>query len=188
MEIGADAVRLMQQYENFGLKGKLPMVTAMNTTDQSVIRTMGAETEGIISTAHFAEGSDNPVTAAFVKEYQSRYKKLPSLYGFSMYSGAMWVAEALKTIQGKAEDRAALLKAVMSTELTNSPLGKTVTLDAYGNPVYDVYVRKVMKRDDGKYWNVPIASYPRVSQFGPYEPEKYMQQQPYSRTWQGYKK
>jgi len=40
METGADATRLMQQYASFGLKGQIPMIGAMNLTDQSVIRTM----------------------------------------------------------------------------------------------------------------------------------------------------
>ena len=77
---------------------------------------------------------------------------------------------------------------MLKTELTGSPLGKTVTLDAYGNPIYDVYIRKVVKRGDGKYWNVPITSYPNVSQFWTYDPATYMKQPPYSRSFQGIKK
>lgn len=188
METGADATRFMQQYANFGLKGQIPMLGAMNLTDQSVIRTMGDEVDGIISAAHFAEGSDVPVTQAFVAENVKRFGKLPSLYGFSMYSGAMWVSEALKTINGNAADKDLLIDAVMKTTLTGSPLGKPVKLDAYGNPIYDVYIRKVTKAKDGKYWNVPVTTYPNVSQFWTYDPETYMKQPPYSRTFQGIKK
>jgi branched-chain amino acid transport system substrate-binding protein len=188
METGADATRLIQQYASFGLKGKFPLLGAMNATDQSVIRTLGEECDGIIASAHFAEGSDNPVTAKFTKDYETKYGKIPSLYGFSMYSGMMWVAEALEKIGGKVEDRDAFLDSVLKTELTGSPLGTTVKLDAYGNPIYDVQIRKVVKRADGKYWNVPIASYPGVSQFWKYDPETYMKQPPYSRTFQGIKK
>src|SRR5246127_3110853 len=188
METGADATRFLQQYASFGLKGKIPLLGAMNATDQSVIRTLGEECEGIIAAAHFAEGSDNPVTQKFTKDYEAKYGRIPSLYGFSMYSGIMWVAEALEKIGGKAEDRDAFIDAVLKTELTGSPLGKTVKLDAYGNPIYDVQIRKVVKRADGKYWNVPIANYPGVSQFWKYDPETYMKQPPYSRTFQGIKK
>ena len=183
-----DATRLIQQYASFGLKGKTPLLGAMNATDQSVIRTLGEECDGIIAAAHFAEGSDNPVTAKFTRDYEAKYGKIPSLYGFSMYSSIMWVAEALKKIDGKAEDRDAFIDAVLKTELTGSPLGPTVKLDAYGNPIYDVQIRKTVKRADGKYWNVPIASYPGVSQFWKYDPETYMKQPPYSRTFQGIKK
>ena len=158
----------------------------MNGTDQSVIRTLGEECEGIISPAHFAEGSDNPVTQKFVKDYEAKYGKIPSLYGFSMYSGAMWIDAALKKMGGKVEDREAFIDAVLKTELDGSPLGKAVKFDAYGNPIYDVYIRKVVKRADGKYWNVPIQTYPEVSQFWKYNPETYMKQPPYSRDFPGH--
>jgi branched-chain amino acid transport system substrate-binding protein len=188
MENGADGTRFLQQNASFGLKGRIPLLGAMNTTDQSVIRTLGAECEGVISPAHFVEGSDNPVTQKFVKGYEAEYAKIPSLFGFSMYSGAMWVSKAIGRLSGKVEDRDAFLDAVRETELADSPLGKTVRLDAYGNPVYDVYIRKVVRRPDGKYWNVPIEVYPNVSQFWKYDPAIYMKQPAYSRTFQGIKR
>jgi branched-chain amino acid transport system substrate-binding protein len=105
-----------------------------------------------------------------------------------MYSGMMWIDAALKKMDGKVEDRDAFIDTVLKTELDGSPLGKTVKLDAYGNPIYDVYIRKVVKRGDGKYWNVPVTTYPNVSQFWTYDPETYMKQPPYSRSFQGIKK
>lgn len=185
METGADATRMIQQYNSFGLKRRLPLMGSMNATDQSVIRTMGAEAEGIVTTAHFAEGSTNPATQAFVAEYEKRYQKLPSLYSFSHYSGAMWVAEALNKVEGRAEDRDALLKAVRETQLTGSPLGEAVRLDAYGNPVYTAYVRRVERNGRGQLWNAPIATYPNVDQFWGHDPETYMRQPSYSRGFQG---
>ena len=47
---------------------------------------------------------------------------------------------------------------------------------------------EVVKRADGKFWNVPVATYPNVSQFWKYDPQTYMKQPPYSRTFQGVKK
>src|SRR3954454_4927940 len=69
METGADSTRFIQQYAAFGLKAKTPLLAAMNGTDQSVIRTLGEECEGIVAPAHFAEGSDNPVTNRFVRDF-----------------------------------------------------------------------------------------------------------------------
>lgn len=188
MELGADANRFMQQYANFGLKGQLPLLGAQNFTDQSVIRTMGPECEGIVSSAHFAEGSENPATQKFVKAYSAKYGKMPSLYGFSHYSGAMWVHQAMETVKGNVEARDAFLDAVRKTVLTDSPLGRPVRLDDYGNPIYDVFIRKVVKNADGKYWNVPVGTYENVSQFWTYDREKYLKQPPYSRDFQGIRK
>ncbi len=185
MQTGADAVRFFQQYASFGLKGRIPLLCSMNAADQSVIRTMGPEVEGVVSAAHFAEGSDNPVTQAFVRGHVEKFGTIPSLYGFSMYSGAMWVAEALERIGGRSDDPDLLIATVRGTELSGSPLGRPVKLDDYGNPIYDVQIRKVVKSAEGKYWNVPIATYPDVSQFWKYDPAQYMQQPSYSRTFQG---
>ncbi|WP_158807201.1 ABC transporter substrate-binding protein [Beijerinckia sp. L45] len=188
METGADSARLIQQYTNFGLKGQIPLLGAQNATDQSVIRTMGAECEGIVTSAQFAEGADLPATQAFVKAYSAKFGKIPSLYAFSHYVGAMWVAKAIETIGGKVDDRKLFLETVLKTDLPNSPLGKPVHFDAYGNPVYDVFIRKVVKNADGKYWNVPVDTYPQVSQFWKYDPATYMKQPAYSRDFQGIKK
>ena len=105
-----------------------------------------------------------------------------------MYSGAMWLAAAMKAIGGDVQDHAKFLAAVRKVVLTDSPLGQQVRLDDYGNPIYDVFIRKVERRADGKLWNVPIATYPHVSQFWTYNPETYMKQPAYSRTFQGIKK
>ena len=187
MELGSDANRFMQQFANFGLKGKIPMLSAMNFTDQSVIRTAGPECEGIVSSAHFAEGADNPATQKFVAAYQKKFGILPSLYGFAMYSGAMWVADAIAKINGAVEKRPEFLEAVRTTVLTDSPLGRPVRLDDYGNPIYDVYIRKVVKNKEGKYWNTPIEIYKNVSQFWTYDPQAYMKQPTFSRNFQGIK-
>jgi branched-chain amino acid transport system substrate-binding protein len=187
METGADAARLFQQYASFGLKGQIPLLGAQNASDQSVIRTLGAECEGIVTSAHFAEGADLPATQAFVKAYSGKFNKIPSLYAFSHYVGAKWVAKAINAIGGKVDDRELFLQAVLETDLPDSPLGKPVRFDDYGNPVYDVFIRKVVKKD-GKFVNVPIETYPQVSQFWKYDPETYMKQPSYSRDFQGIKK
>lgn len=187
METGSDANRFLQQWNSFGMKGKIPLLGAQNATDQSVIRTVGVEAEGMISAAHFAEGSPNIDTQKFVAEYNIAYKQFPSIYGFSHYTACMWLYEALKKVNGNVQDRAKLLAAVKGITLESSPIGRPVKLDDYGNPVYDVYIRQVVKRPDGKYWNVPIDNYPNVSQFWKYKPEEYMKQPAYSRTYQGIK-
>ena len=188
METGADSTRLIQQYASFGLKGQIPLLGSQNAADQSVIRTMGSECEGMVTTAHFCEGADLPATQAFVKAYSAKFNKIPSLYAFSHFVGAMWVAKAIGTVKGKVEERETFLDTVLKTDLPESPLGKPVRFDEFGNPIYDVFVRKVVKNAEGKFWNVPIETYSQVSQFWKYDPATYMRQPPYSRDFQGVRK
>jgi branched-chain amino acid transport system substrate-binding protein len=86
------------------------------------------------------------------------------------------------------EDSKLFLAALRTDVVPDTPLGKNLKLDAYGNPIYDIYIRKVTKRADGKMVNTVIATYPQVSQFWKYKPEDYLKQPSYSRDFQGIKK
>ena len=125
----------------------------------------------------------------FVDDYTAKFQKIPSLYGFSMFSGAMWVVEAIKEMGGKIDDRASLHRRRAEDDLTGSPLGPPCKLDAYGNPIYDVYIREgdeaCRTANSGTCRPKPIQD---VSQFWTYDPDTYMKQPPYSRTFQGMKK
>ena len=65
-----------------------------------------------------------------------------------------------------------------------TPFGPSV-LDDYGNPIYDIYIREVVVRDDGRIWNVVIDTSEDVDQFWPKTAEEYLQQPVYSREFQG---
>lgn len=188
MEAGADANRFMQQWANFGLKGKIKLFGGANTPDQAVIRTAGPECEGMISAAQFAEGADLPAVKSFVSDYEKKYSKIPGAYSLTFYAGAMWLAEGIKIAKGNVEDRQALVDAMSKVVLEGSPLGQPVKLDNYGNPILDVYIREVRRRADGKWWNVVVDTYPSVSQFWKYDAEQYLKQPNYSREFQGAKK
>jgi branched-chain amino acid transport system substrate-binding protein len=184
MENGADAVRLLDQWSNFGLKGQIPLITTQNSTDQSVIRGMsGGQALDLVSAGHFAEGSPAPATKAFVAAYEKAYGKLPAMFSAAMYSGALWIATAIDKVGGKVENTEQFLAAVRATEIPDSPLGPLL-LDGYGNPLWDVHIRKVVKRADGKLWNEPLETYRKVSQFWTYEPAAYLAKPPFSRSFQ----
>jgi branched-chain amino acid transport system substrate-binding protein len=186
VQTGADASRLILQWFNFGLKGQIPFVSSQNTTDQSVIRTMKDEALGMISSAHFAEGRDDAANRKFVDAFLAAYNKLPAIFAAELYTCGMWVAEGIKRVDGKVEDRPAFLQAMREVEIAASPLGRT-RLDAYGNPILDIHIREVKQRPDGKLWNTVLETYPNVSQFWKYKPEEFLKQPAYSRQFQGIK-
>ena len=186
VQTGADSARILQQWSSYGFKGKIPLITSQNVTDQSVIRTLNAaECEGIVSSSHFAEGREAAATKNFVDNYEKAYKKLPGIFAAEGFVGAMWLAHALAKVQGRSEDAAALIDSLTKESVSDTPFGTTVKMDAYGNPIFDVYIRRVAKRADGKLVNTVIGSYPQVSQFWTYDPVEYLKQPPYSRNFQG---
>ena len=180
---GADQLRFFKAYKEFGLLGKIPLLGGETTTDQSVLQSMGEAAVGLVTSGHFAEGSDDPATREFVDAYYKKYKKYPSYYSASMYTAARGVAEAIKSLNGDASNREALVKALKSVNLTSTPFGPE-KVDAHGNPILNVYIRKVEKGPNG-VWNVPIKTYPAVSQFWTYNIEDFLKHPVYSKSYQG---
>lgn len=186
VQTGADSARILQQWANYGFKDKVPLITSQNVTDQSVIRTLSAaECEGIVSSSHFAEGRESGDTKTFVDNYEKAYKKLPGIFAAEGFTGAMWLAFALNKMKGRSEDSKTLITTLVNETVEGTPFGKSVKMDAYGNPVFDVYIRRVVKRADGKLVNAVVETYPQVSQFWRYNPTEYLKQPSYSRTFQG---
>ena len=181
--VGADSPRFVEAWSNFGMTDTLPLLGNETLTDQSVLRGMGPEAEGIISTGKFAEGRDAPETQAFVEAFDEAYDLLPSYYASTSYIAAQWTANALEEVGGDIEDTETFLEAVRNLEF-ESP-GGPQALDEYDNPIQNVYIREVQARDDGRLWNVPIQTFEDVSQFWTYDVDEFLECPVYSRDYQG---
>ena len=55
-------------------------------------------------------------------------------------------------------------------------------MDEYGNPVMNIYIRKV-ERKGGKLVNTVVKTYPQVSQFWTYDPKAFLAAPVYSRDF-----
>lgn len=179
---GADDVRFFKAYKDFGLLGNIPLLGGETVTDQSVLQTLGSSANGLITSGHWAAGSTNATTQKFVSDYYAKYNKYPSYYSVNMYSAAAGIAQAIKAINGNVSDQKALINA-MKTETLDTPMG-TEKMDSYGNPIFNVYIRKVEQGPHG-LWNVPIKTYPNVSQFWTYNPQEFLKHPVYSKSYQG---
>jgi branched-chain amino acid transport system substrate-binding protein len=186
LQVGASAVRFLQSYADFGLKDTIPLYAGEVQADQSIIR--GVEPQeaavGYISAGHFAEGRDSPATKAFVEAFDSKFGKLPGYYAPVSYTAAKWLAQALEDVDGNVDDKDAFLAAVRAVEFADTPMGP-MSLDAYDNPIQNIYIREVVMRDDGRVWNVVKEVIPSVSQFWTYDPDEFLKNPVYSRDYQG---
>jgi branched-chain amino acid transport system substrate-binding protein len=180
---GADAIRFVKQWSEFGLKGKVALLASEVSLDQGVLRGMGPEAEGLISVGHWAEGRPDKTTQDFVEVYLKEYNQLPSYFVPALYTAAQSIQMAVEKMNGDISNRKAFLDAVASAEI-DGPMGR-LKLDSYGNPNQSIYIRRVERRPDGRLWNVPIQTYENVSQFWTIGPEKFLKQPVYSREFQG---
>jgi branched-chain amino acid transport system substrate-binding protein len=177
--VAASALKFPTQYQDAGLKAKLPVIGGAVITDEAILPTFGDEALGIITPLQYSAAIDTPANKRFVAEYRKRFGKVPSYFSETCYTSGRWINEAAKLVGGKVEDKANFLAAFRKVEIPDAPRGP-VKLDAYGNPIQNIYVRKV-ERKGGELQNTVIHAYPAVSQFWTYKPEDFLKQPLYNR-------
>jgi len=178
---GRLTMQFNKQYKEFGLKARIPLIGGGTVTDEHALPSMGDEAIGVITPLHYSEVLDNPANKKFVKAFREKAKKAASYYSEGTYTGARWIVEAIKAINGDVENRPKLMGALRKVELKDVPRGP-MKLDEYGNPNQNIYIRKV-ERVGGELRNTVIHTYPNVSQFWKYNPVEFLKQPVYSREF-----
>ncbi len=178
---GGLSPRFVKAWSDFGLKGKMPLTGIGTLTDENILRSMGDEAIGVITTLHYSAVLDNPANKKFSAAYEKKFNRPTSLYSAQGYTGARWYYEALKAINGDVEDKEKFLAALRKVEIADDPRGP-MKMDDMGHPIQNTYIRKV-ERVGGKLQNTVIYTYPNVSQFWTYKKEDYLKQPLYDRNY-----
>jgi len=186
---GQMCLNFHKQYQDSGLK--IPLVGAGTNSDEYILQAQGDEILGYISALIYSAALDTPANKKWQKKYQEKYKKIGSLYAMLGYELAWRLVLAVDEVNGDVENKEAFLKAIKKVELPE-PIRGPYHFDKYGNPVENVYIRKVVKKDGYELdymnsgnikWNMVIDTIPEVSQFWKYDPEEYMKQPTYSHDY-----
>lgn len=179
--VGPIALRFVKQYADFGLRARLPLIGPGHMTDELNLPQMGDEALGMITTLHYSVVLDNQWNKAFVERYQAKYNKVPNSYAEAGYTAALWIDRALLRAGGQITDKAAFMKAMAALVVADTPRGP-VRLDAYGNVVENIYIRRV-DRVGTRLQNTVIATYPNVSQFWTFNAEEFLKNPVYGRDY-----
>jgi branched-chain amino acid transport system substrate-binding protein len=179
--VGRLALQFTKQYQEAGLKDKLPLLGGGTTTDETALPQMGDEAIGIITALHYSQALDNPANQKFAKAFEAKAGKMASYYSEAAYTNARWIVEAVKLAGGKVDDREAMLAALRKVNLKDSARGP-LSIDDYNSPIQNIYIRKV-ERAGGRLQNTVIATYPAVSQFWKYKVDEYLKRPLYSRDY-----
>ncbi len=156
---GADSSRITRQFTEYGLKGRLPFFGIASFTSEEVLPAMPPEAEGLLSAYTYCGTLDTPENKRFVEGYRARYNAWPGSYQYMGYMAAKFVVQALKEIQGRAEDREAFVAALRKIQL-RGPMGMA-SFDERQGMVADFYVLKVVRKD-GRLQNECIERIPQV--------------------------
>ena len=86
---GVNGLRFMRQYEEFGLHGSIPLLGGMTSADESILRNMGDEALGVISSSFYSAELPWPANRAFVASMRQTYDVDPGYYAVSAYLEAL---------------------------------------------------------------------------------------------------
>jgi branched-chain amino acid transport system substrate-binding protein len=178
---GSNGVKFLRQYKEYGMKEKLPVIANMTAVDEGILGSMGDEALDIISSGWYAETIKNPNNEKFAQGMIKDFKQAPGYYSVGAYGAALMLEKALKEVKGNIENKAEFMSALRNVTVNDDPRGK-ITLDALGNPIMNVYIRKVVKID-GRLTNSIIKTYPNVTQFWNYKTAEFISKPVYSRDY-----
>ncbi len=187
---GSMSVRFLRALQSSGkYKGKI--VTGVAAADETLLPALGDLALGVYSTSNWSAALDTPENKKFVNKVHQVLKREASVTMSSNYTGADWIVRAIQAVNGDVEDKGKLMKALKSIEIPDSLRGP-IKLDKYNHNIQNIYVRRIERKADvapakrapGTFQetqNTVVYTYPAVSQFWTYDPEKYMAKPVYSR-------
>jgi branched-chain amino acid transport system substrate-binding protein len=160
---GADAIRFVKAYQEYGLAGKFPLLGYNSLVDDIILRAIGDAALGIVSVGHYSAALDTPENRAFVTDYESRYNGLPSRYSEQGYVAAQLISAAIEAVKGEVRDRARFRDAIRSAVTRIRPPRGPIQFDRYQQVITSVYVMKV-ERQGNRLVNAIVDRIPNVTQ------------------------
>jgi len=178
--VGPIALRFIRQYADLGLRGRIPIIGPGHMTDEINLPQMGEETVGMLTVLHYSAALQTPANRRFVEAHTRRFNRVPSAYSEAGYTAALWMDRALQRAGGRVTDKDAFMKAMAALVIAADAPRGPVRLDALGNVVQNVYLRRV-DRTGTTLQNTVIHTFPTVSQFWTVDPDAFLRAPVYSR-------
>jgi branched-chain amino acid transport system substrate-binding protein len=176
--VGQSEEIIPKQYNQFG--PGLPLLANHTSFDESVLQKIGPYVEGGLSVSTYLVSLDTPGNKAFVNGLKAKGLE-PDLPAANGYLSIQWIHKAIEAVHGNVENKEQLMAALRKVQVKDAPQGP-VKLDAYGQAILNVYLRKVVKVGD-RYENKLVHTFPAVSQFWTYSPEEFMEEPSYGKEY-----
>ena len=163
---GPSAPQWLKTFQDYGLKGKLPLLALGETVSETYLQKVGDAALGIVSWMSYAPTVDTAENRRFVQAFTRKYRKEPVYNNHLGYLAAKAGGEAMKAVSGNVEDQARFLGALRTVRF-EAP-GGSFRFDDKQNAVIPTYIRRVEKvggklqntvfdvvRDVDQFWKPP---------------------------------
>ena len=112
---GGMGIQFLRQYDQAGLRGKLPLYTVY-TVDEISIPAVKDAAVGIKEARFWSPDLKNAASQKYVADYKKKYGKLPVFYGAQSYDAIMLIDSAVKATKGNLKDSKALVQAMRKAD------------------------------------------------------------------------
>jgi branched-chain amino acid transport system substrate-binding protein len=178
---GSNPLKFLRAYSDLGLKGQIPITGGWTALDDALLKSFGDEAVGAISATYYTADHGTESNKRFVAAMAKDYDVIAGAYSAGMYIAGQCVEAAIAKLDGKTDDKTALMAALKAVAITDTPRGP-ISFDQNGNVIGDVFIRRC-ERQGGKLVNKTIKTYEKVSQFWTYDPAEFVKQPVYSREY-----
>jgi branched-chain amino acid transport system substrate-binding protein len=143
---GGMGIQFLRQYDQAGLRGKIPLYTVY-TVDEISIPAVKDSAVGIYETRYWSPDLKNPANEKFVRDYKKKYNKLPVFYGAQSYDGIMLIDSAVKAVKGNVKDTKGMVAAMRKANFQS--LRGPFQYNVNHHPIQNFYLLKTEKLKSG---------------------------------------
>jgi branched-chain amino acid transport system substrate-binding protein len=143
---GGAGVQFLNQYSQFGLRGKIPLYTAF-VIDEMTMPRLGDLAVGVPGADHWVNDLPNEANQKFVSDFKKKYGRNPSAFAARSYDAAFLIDSAVKAVSGDLTKKDAMRDAMRKANFA-SVRGPY----KYGNnhfPIQNFYLQNAVKEADG---------------------------------------
>jgi branched-chain amino acid transport system substrate-binding protein len=144
---GGMAIQFVKQYGQFGLQGQIPLTGPVWTVSPLFVGAQGSAAFGFVGPINYVYTLDFPANKKFVEAFKAKSGgKVPDEVTINGYDAINFIVAAVKKLNGKTDDKAALAKAIQQVSYTG-PRGPVRIDPKTNNIIQNVYMVQV--KDNG---------------------------------------
>lgn len=160
---GADAIRFVKQYKEYGLWDRMPLTGHGVLTDDTILPAIGEPALGIVTMSSYTAVLDTPENKAFVREYDQKHKVWPSRYSEAGFVTAQLITAAIDALKGDLSDRTKVREALRQSLPKIKPPRGHMDFDGYRQAITPEFIMKTEKQG-GRIVNAIIDRLPPAGQ------------------------
>ena len=145
---GGLGVNFVKQYNQAGLKAKIPLIST-STVDGINLPAQGDAALGVVTGTFWGPDFVNPASRKFVADFEAKYKRIPSQYAAQAYDSALLLDSALAKVKGNVADKRGFQTALKAADF-KSVRGE-FKFNTNNFPIQDFHVFEAIKDAQGRH-------------------------------------